>query len=163
MQWPSILHRFARSLAIPSAGVSLLLGAALMGAAPSAAETISGVCPDGSIFIVQRRSAVPCREAKQVDPNDIPPLNPEFLPRPYGWEQFQGRQDPNNPYNVVDTAPSMRPLGGPREVMPRPQLRASRAARPPGPAPSWPARSDLCTMSMRGHWGIEVSWIVAFP
>lgn len=114
MHWPTILHRFAHRLAIPTAGLSLLTGAVLVGAVPAAAGTISGVCPDGSIFIVQSRSAVPCEEAKQVHPNDIPPLNPELLPMPYGWKQFQDRQNPNNPYNVVDSAPSVRPLGGPR-------------------------------------------------
>jgi len=114
MQRNTILNGLARKLVVRSAGVSFLACALLFGGTPSLAKTISGVCPDGSIFIVQSRSAVPCPEAKQVNPNDIPPLNPEFLPRPYGWEQFQGRQDPNNPYNVVDSAPSMQLLDGPK-------------------------------------------------
>src|SRR5881397_3359186 len=79
--------------------------AALCAAAPAAAA-ISGVCPDGSIFIVQSPDAIPCREAKRVDPQDLPPLQPELLPRPYGWERFNRLADPNNPYNLVDTPPS---------------------------------------------------------
>jgi hypothetical protein len=75
--------------------------AALLSAAPAAAGAISGVCPDGSIFVVQQAEAIPCREAKRVDPGDIPPLNPEFLPRPYGWEVFNRETDPYNPYNLV--------------------------------------------------------------
>jgi len=78
--------------------------AALLLAAPAAAA-ISGVCPDGSIFIVQSPDAIPCRAAKRVDPQDLPPLQPELLPRPYGWERFNRLADPNNPYNLVDTAP----------------------------------------------------------
>ena len=86
------------------ASFSVLLGLAQAGSVAA----ITGVCPDGSIFIVQKVSDIPCAEAKEVEPHDMPPLNPELLPRPYGWEQFQGRQDPNNPYNVVDSAPSLK-------------------------------------------------------
>ena len=84
------------------------LAAALLAAPPAGAGAISGVCPDGSIFIVQQVEAIPCRGAKRVDPGDIPPLNPEFLPRPYGWEVFNRETDPHNPYNLVDV-----PRGGP--------------------------------------------------
>src|SRR5262245_54405865 len=76
--------------------------ASLLAAAPAGAA-ISGVCPDGSIFIVQSADAIPCREAKRVDPQDLPPLQPELLPRPYGWERFNRLADPNNPYNLVET------------------------------------------------------------
>src|SRR5262245_53826959 len=78
--------------------------AALPAAAPMAAA-ISGVCPDGSIFIVQSSDAIPCRAAKRVDPQDLPPLQPELLPRPYGWERFNRLADPNNPYNLVESGP----------------------------------------------------------
>ncbi|MCH2171125.1 hypothetical protein MK489_10110 [Myxococcota bacterium] len=71
-----------------------------------ALATISGVCPDGSIFIVQTEQSIPCRQAKRVAPTDIPPLNPELLPRPFGWNRFHERQDPNNPYNLVDSIES---------------------------------------------------------
>ena len=74
-------------------------------AIPAAALAITGVCPDGSIFIVQRAQDIPCPAAKQVDPNDVPPLKPHYLPRPYGWETFNRESDPNNPYNLVDGAP----------------------------------------------------------
>jgi hypothetical protein len=93
--------------------------AGLLAAAPAAAA-ISGVCPDGSIFIVQSPDAIPCRQAKRVDPQDLPPLQPEMLPRPYGWERFNRLADPHNPYNLVET--------------PAPQGYAAPA--PPGRAPT---------------------------
>jgi hypothetical protein len=99
---------------------ALALIAALLAAAPAAAA-ISGVCPDGSIFIVQNPDAIPCREAKRVEPQDLPPIQPELLPRPYGWERFNRLSDPNNPYNLVDSA-------APRGVAP--------PATPPAPAPA---------------------------
>lgn len=68
----------------------------------SAAAVITGVCPDGSMFIVQDSAAIPCAEAKQVEPDRMPPLRPEYLPRPFGWQQHQRRKDPNNPYNLVE-------------------------------------------------------------
>ncbi len=95
---------------LPSALAALLLAAPTAGA-------ISGVCPDGSIFIVQSADAIPCREAKRVDPQDLPPLQPELLPRPYGWERFNRLADPNNPYNLVDSA-------------------APQATTPPAPTPA---------------------------
>jgi hypothetical protein len=76
--------------------------AALLVAASAGAESISGVCPDGSIFIVQSAAAIPCREARRVEPERMPPIKPHYLPRPYAWEVFQARQDPNNPYNLVE-------------------------------------------------------------
>jgi hypothetical protein len=116
----TLFHPLVTAFANGMVGLAIAL---IVLTAPALAKSISGVCPDGSIFIVQRLSSVPCPDAKQVDPNDIPPLNPELLPRPYGWEQFQGRQDPNNPYNVVDSAPSMRLLGGPRQEFPSDRIR----------------------------------------
>lgn len=128
----------------------LVLLLALLAASPAArAGAISGVCPDGSIFIVQRVEAIPCRKAKRVEPGDIPPLNPEFLPRPYGWDVFSRRSDPNNPYNLVDSlraappAPSRQPTppapvpGGPSPVTP------GRAAAPA------PAHSPVVALSPR--------------
>jgi len=99
--------------------------AALLLAAPAAAA-ISGVCPDGSIFIVQSPDAIPCREAKRVDPQDLPPLQPELLPRPYGWERFNRLSDPNNPYNLVDTPPAPGLAG---------TAAPSQPPAPPMPAP----------------------------
>lgn len=118
---------------------SLALVATLTFLGVGRAEAISGVCPDGSIFIVQDASAIPCPGAKNVDPNDMPPLNPEFLPRPYGWDVFNRESDPNNPYNLVDLG---RPGAGsdardPVQV-PTPGLapapRSSGVALPPAPA-----------------------------
>jgi len=133
---------------------SALLAAALLGAA-TPAVAITGVCPDGSIFIVQDVEAIPCPAAKRVDPNDVPPLNPEFLPRPYGWERFNRESDPYNPYNVIDTvrpahggavAPEPSPPGvGHAGTDPRSALRsaagpvsAAGAGPPPAPAPPLP-------------------------
>jgi hypothetical protein len=57
------------------------------------------------MFIVQRAESVPCRDAKAVEPSDVPPMKPEYLPRPYGWEVFYRRNDPNNPYNLIHPQP----------------------------------------------------------
>jgi hypothetical protein len=88
-----------------SIGRSLVLVASGVGAASIASASVTGVCPDGSMFIVQRAESVPCRDAKAVDPNDLPPMKPEYLPRPYGWEIFYRKNDPNNPYNLIQTQP----------------------------------------------------------
>ena len=90
-------------------GRSLCSALALLFFAVPAVAAISGVCPDGSFFIVQSPDAIPCRSAKRVDPQDLPPIQPELLPRPYGWERFNRLSDPNNPYNLVDTAPPTAP------------------------------------------------------
>jgi len=120
-------RRRSRRLLLPPA---VLLGTLAL--AP-AAGAITGVCPDGSIFIVQSADAIPCRDAKRVDSSDVPPLQPEYLPRPYGWEVFNQRSDPNNPYNVV------RPRDGraPDVAAPPPQ---GHGAPPPPVAPE-PART----------------------
>jgi hypothetical protein len=76
---------------------------ALFAAVPAAAA-ITGICPDGSIFVVQSADAIPCARARRVDPSDMPPIQPKLLPRPYGWERFNRRADPNNPYNLVGDA-----------------------------------------------------------
>ena len=103
---------------------ALLLGAFV---SPPAGAAITGVCPDGSIFIVQAASAIPCRDAKRVEPSDVPPIQPEFLPRPYGWERFHRRADPNNPYNVIDAREGQRAAVPPSMPEPAPQ------AAPPMP------------------------------
>ena len=86
-----------------------VLAAALAGA--SSAFAITGVCPDGSIFIVQSASDVPCKNAKRIEPHEVPPMRPENLPRPYLWEVHREKLDQNNPYNLVDRAAQMRKLG----------------------------------------------------
>jgi hypothetical protein len=61
------------------------------------------------MFIVQRAESVPCRDAKAVEPSDVPPMKPEYLPRPYGWEVFYRKNDPNNPYNLIHVQPPEPP------------------------------------------------------
>jgi hypothetical protein len=114
---------------------------------PVSAHALTGVCPDGSIYIVQRAESIPCIDSKQVRPEEVPPLKPEMLPRPYGWEVFKRRNDPNNPYNLVDTARAVRGGSEPpldagagfdpaREATP-PEYARSGAGLPPvsGPPP----------------------------
>jgi len=97
----------------PSIGWALALAAIAITAAPRGHASVTGVCPDGSMFIVQRPESVPCRDAKAVEPSEVPPMKPEYLPRPYGWEVFHRRNDPNNPYNLIQTPPQeSSPLGG---------------------------------------------------
>ena len=101
--------------------------ALLLCAGPTHAESVSGVCPDGSIFIVRSADAIPCGDARRVEPEDMPPIKPQYLPRPYAWQVFQARQDPNNPYNLVgpDAGADAAALAGP--VPPQ-------ATSPAGPA-----------------------------
>lgn len=91
-----------------------LARATLLWAAATAAHagSVTGVCPDGSIFIVQHASQIPCKRAKQVEPGDVPPVRPEYLPRPYTWKIWSEQNDPNNPYNVVDQARQVRAMSG---------------------------------------------------
>lgn len=82
------------------------------------ASVITGVCPDGSMFIVKNMVDIPCATAKLVAPDDMPPIKPEYLPRPYGWQRFHREQDPNNPYNLIE------------------DLETQNAYQPPPPAPT---------------------------
>jgi len=81
-------------------------------AAAASAGSITGVCPDGSIYIVQSASQIPCKRSKQVEPGDVPPVRPEYLPKPYTWKIWADQNDPNNPYNVVDRANQVRAMSG---------------------------------------------------
>jgi hypothetical protein len=92
-------------------------------ASAARAESISGVCPDGSIYIVQHERQIPCKRSKQVEPGEMPPVRPDYLPKPHTWEVWAEQNDPNNPYNVVDQARQVRSLS------------ASGAAGAPGAAP----------------------------
>ncbi len=74
----------------------------------AAARSITGVCPDGSLYIVQQASQVPCPDSKQVNPHDVPPMRPEYRPRPYTWDVWNQTSDPNNPYNLIDSAREVR-------------------------------------------------------
>ncbi len=89
------------------------------------AESLSGVCPDGSFFIVQSLEGVPCPLAKLVDPADLPPIRPQLLPRPYTWYVDQQARDPNNPYNLLEAAEKIR-----EARLPRPAAKPSRVTPP---------------------------------
>jgi hypothetical protein len=71
---------------------------------------ITGLCPDGSIFIVQTETAIPCHDAKLVAPDEVPPLRPEYLPSPYTWQVYHQTRNPNNPYNLIDAARQIRTM-----------------------------------------------------
>jgi hypothetical protein len=101
---------------------------------PSAfAETLVGVCPDGSAFIVQHKKDIPCARAKLVDPNEMPPLRPQLLPRPYPWLVDQQLRDPHNPYNVIDAARKVREARAAQ-----PEAGAPTPLQAPSPAPAVP-------------------------
>jgi hypothetical protein len=109
------------------------------------AEAISGVCPDGSIFVVQEESAIPCARARRVDPADLPPIRPEYLPKPYTWLVDQETRNPNNPYNLVETAAKLRAAragtlepAGPSENGSAPAQGLPVAAGPGAPPPATP-------------------------
>jgi hypothetical protein len=92
----------ARSLAVSlGAATALALGA-------HADTTLSGVCPDGSFFIVQSRASVPCANPRFADPSELPPVRPYLLPRPYTWYVDQEARSANNPYNLLETAQKIR-------------------------------------------------------
>jgi hypothetical protein len=126
---------------LPTALPCLLLLAAPIARADS---TLSGVCPDGSFFVVQSRSAVPCAQPHFVDAADLPPLRPHLLPRPYAWYVDQETRNPNNPYNLVEAAEKIRaarlgPKPGSEEA--REAQQAARPAPTPAPAPNVASRS----------------------
>jgi len=97
---------------MPRVHLALPLLLPLLAPLPAGAASITGVCPDGSIFIVQDRARIPCTAAKEVDPNDVPPVRPEYLPRPYAWQVYREGANPNNPYNLIDAARRVRELRG---------------------------------------------------
>jgi hypothetical protein len=94
----------------PVSPPSLCALAVALGAGFGAAEAqaLSGVCPDGSVFVVRRAADIPCSNARRVEPSNMPPLRPENLPRPYLWQLHQEKQSENNPYNLVDRAERVR-------------------------------------------------------
>jgi hypothetical protein len=104
------------------------LGLLMLLAGGATAASITGVCPDGSIFIVQRAASIPCARAKLVEPHEIPPVRPELLPNPYTWQVYNEGASPNNPYNLIDEARKVRALSrkgagpAPEQVSPSPSL-----------------------------------------
>jgi hypothetical protein len=57
---------------------------------------------------VQSRESVPCANPHFADPDQLPPVRPYLLPRPYQWYVDQEARNPNNPYNLVETARQIR-------------------------------------------------------
>ncbi len=108
--------------------LAALLGASALLAGESASAAHTGVCPDGSIYIVQEVRQIPCADAKPVDPHEVPPIRPEYLPTPYTWKVWNERHSPTNPYNVIDAARQVRDL---EAAPPAPGL-----AQQPGGAPA---------------------------
>ncbi len=89
--------------------VAVTLGALAALASGARGDTsFSGVCPDGSYFIVQSRASIPCANPHLADPSDLPPVRPYLLPRPYTWYVDQEARSPNNPYNLLETARKIR-------------------------------------------------------
>jgi hypothetical protein len=124
-----------------------VLAGALCALAAPARAAITGVCPDGSMFIVQDRASVPCAEARQVEPERMPPLRPEYLPRPYGWQEHQRRQDPNNPYNLVDEVRRAAPAVEPDVPSPPRTRDAPSPRRDPQGSPDAAARPTAATLA----------------
>jgi hypothetical protein len=94
------------------AGICLLCLASALGAAGASARSITGICPDGSVFVVQQREQIPCDDAKEIQPHEVPPLRPELLPTPYTWQIYNETQNPNNPYHMIDAARAIREMAG---------------------------------------------------
>jgi hypothetical protein len=113
----------------PMGGVALLL---LVLPSPAARASVTGICPDGSIFIVQHESQIPCPRAKEVDPIEVPPIRPQYMPSPYTWQVYNEIQDPNNPYNLIDSARDIRALqrNGAGSGRPAPEDLSGGAAQP---------------------------------
>jgi len=126
---------------------SLALAAVVLAPLRAAADTsLSGVCPDGSFFIVQSRSEIPCANPRIADPSELPPVRPYLLPKPYTWYVDQEARNPNNPYNLLETAQKIRdaragiPSSAEAPRLP-PAPTALRTPPPPAPTPEPPAPS----------------------
>lgn len=133
-----------------------LVGLLICASAPAArAESIVGVCPDGSAFIVQKMADVPCARAKLVDEaSDMPPLRPDLLPRPYTSQLKHQARDPNNPYNLLDAAAKVRRAEEAKRAMAldTPQVASARPvaqAGTPEAAAEGPLHLDLDQDEMR--------------
>ena len=135
---------------------TLLVTVGLSLATAADAGSITGVCPDGSIFIVRNPASIPCRDARRIEPHQVPPMRPENLPRSYLWDVYHEKQNENNPYNLVDRAAKVRsslakggsappdeglaPSDGPEAAhgAAPPQVASAPPSRPATPAPAKP-------------------------
>ena len=146
-----------RSFALFFAVLTLALTS--VSAAPAA---ITGLCPDGSVFIVQSVAAIPCQGAKLVNADEVPPMRPEYLPSPYTWQVYNESRSPNNPYNLIDAARQIREMesgagdrptsppavsSGPPAVSSEPQ--AEQVARATSPATVAPLDLGLGDQELR--------------
>jgi hypothetical protein len=99
----------SRRAAAPSQRLGRLVFTLGIGLAAAAdAGSITGVCPDGSVFVVRNPASIPCSQARRVEPHQVPPMRPENLPRSYLWDVYREKQNENNPYNLVDRADKVR-------------------------------------------------------
>ncbi len=121
--------RMLPMLSFRSRALRLLLAASAAAPASAAHASLTGICPDGSIYIVQEARQIPCADAKPVTSDEVPPIRPHYLPQPYTWKVWNERNDPNNPYNAIDAARQVRGL---EASPPAPGV----SAAPPAPAPA---------------------------
>jgi hypothetical protein len=127
---------------LTSLGLAVLLGGS------AAAGSITGVCPDGSIFIVQRAESIPCARAKVVEPHEIPPVRPELLPNPYTWQVYNEGASPNNPYNLIDEARKVRSLSSQGATLPSPTpIAEGSSPAPRATVSTGPATADSLGLS----------------
>jgi hypothetical protein len=124
----------------------LLAGAVLPAAAAHA--SLTGVCPDGSIYIVQEARQIPCAGAKAVAPDEVPPIRPDYLPTPYTWKVWNERNNPNNPYNVIDAARQVRGLEAPPPLPGTPTATGVGGAAPAQPALAAPLTPPNVPLSL---------------
>jgi hypothetical protein len=150
----SMLHRRPVSIGLPPRVRPRWLVLAVALASAPDASAISGVCPDGSIFVVRNAADIPCSNARRVESSQMPPLRPENLPRPYLWQVYQEKQNENNPYNLLERADRVRaghagqaeaPSGTPSPPAPGPHAGATPqvASAPPTHAPAPPHADKL--------------------
>ena len=116
----------------------LFVGAVLTTGAAHA--SLTGVCPDGSIYIVQEARQIPCAGAKAVATDEVPPIRPDYLPTPYTWKVWNERNNPNNPYNVIDAARQVRGLEAPPPAL---SGGSAPTAQPVTAAPPTPSNAPL--------------------
>ncbi len=121
----------------------LLLAAGCALPAGAGAASLTGVCPDGSIYIVQEARQIPCAGAKAVASDEVPPIRPAYLPMPYTWKVWNERHDPNNPYNVIDAARQVRGLEAPPPVPGAGEARPQQATAAPPTFPQAPFQLGL--------------------
>lgn len=134
---PDGVPRMLRIRPLPILPVASLATLLCVAAPPASGRSITGVCPDGSIFIVPRDDLIPCREAKKIAPDEVPPMRPEYLPRPYTWQVYQEGNNPNNAYNLVEQARRVRRM---REGLPPVEAGPDQAQHDAGGASSKHAR-----------------------